>query len=38
VSVAGFLERDETPQQAVVREVREETGLAVEFAPLPGRG
>jgi ADP-ribose pyrophosphatase YjhB (NUDIX family) len=34
--VAGFLERDETPQQAVAREVREETGLAVIAAHLIG--
>ncbi len=34
--VAGFLERDETPQQAVAREVREETGLVVTAAHLIG--
>jgi NAD+ diphosphatase len=34
--VAGFLERDETPQQAVAREVREETGLIVTAAHLIG--
>jgi len=34
--VAGFLERDETPQQAVAREVREETGLVVSAAHLIG--
>jgi NAD+ diphosphatase len=34
--VAGFLERDETPQQAVAREVREETGLIVTTAHLIG--
>ncbi|MGE5162094.1 MAG: NUDIX domain-containing protein [Betaproteobacteria bacterium] len=34
--VAGFLERDETPQEAVAREVREETGLVVTAAHLIG--
>jgi NAD+ diphosphatase len=34
--VAGFLEREETPQQAVAREVLEETGLAVTSAHLIG--
>lgn len=34
--VAGFLERDETPQQAVVREVLEETGLTVSATHLIG--
>jgi NAD+ diphosphatase len=34
--VAGFLERDETPQQAVAREVLEETGLTVTGAHLIG--
>lgn len=34
--VAGFLERDETPQQAVAREVLEETGLAVTATHLIG--
>jgi NAD+ diphosphatase len=34
--VAGFLERDETPQQAVAREVLEETGLVVTATHLIG--
>lgn len=34
--VAGFLERDETPQQAVAREVLEETGLVITAAHLIG--
>lgn len=34
--VAGFLERDETPQQAVAREVLEETGLTVTATHLIG--
>jgi NADH pyrophosphatase NudC (nudix superfamily) len=34
--VAGFLERDETPQEAVAREVHEETGLAVTATHLVG--
>jgi NADH pyrophosphatase NudC (nudix superfamily) len=34
--VAGFLERDESPQQAVAREVREETGLDVTATHLIG--
>jgi NAD+ diphosphatase len=34
--VAGFLERGETPQQAVGREVMEETGLTVTAAHLVG--
>lgn len=34
--VAGFLERGETPQQAVAREVLEETGLKVTAAHLIG--
>lgn len=34
--VAGFLERDETPQEAVAREVREETGLDVIATNLVG--
>lgn len=34
--VAGFLERDETPQQAVAREVHEETGLSVTATHLIG--
>lgn len=34
--VAGFLERDETPEQAVAREVLEETGLAVTATHLIG--
>jgi len=34
--VAGFLERDESPQQAVAREVLEETGLAVTATHLIG--
>jgi NAD+ diphosphatase len=34
--VAGFLERDESPQQAVAREVKEETGLDVTATHLVG--
>jgi len=34
--VTGFLERDETPQQAVAREVREETGLQTVASTLIG--
>ncbi|MCU0768943.1 MAG: NUDIX domain-containing protein [Burkholderiaceae bacterium] len=34
--VTGFLERDETPRQAVEREVAEETGLATRAAALIG--
>jgi ADP-ribose pyrophosphatase YjhB (NUDIX family) len=34
--VTGFLERDETPRQAVEREVLEETGLATRAAALIG--
>lgn len=34
--VAGFLERDETPAEAVAREVTEETGLATRSATLIG--
>ncbi|MBU6437603.1 MAG: NUDIX hydrolase [Betaproteobacteria bacterium] len=34
--VTGFLERDETPEQAVLREVAEETGLRAEAAQLIG--
>jgi NAD+ diphosphatase len=34
--VTGFLERDETPQQAVAREVKEETGLVVVATHLIG--
>jgi len=34
--VAGFLERDETPRQAVAREVLEETGLTVTAVHLIG--
>lgn len=30
----GFVEEDEAPDEAIVREVREETGLAVEAGPL----
>lgn len=33
---AGYLEVDETPEQAAVREVREETGLDVEIDRLLG--
>jgi len=31
---AGYVEVDETPEQAAVREVREETGLEVEISQL----
>lgn len=34
--VAGFLERDETPEEAVAREVKEETGLVVTATHLIG--
>lgn len=34
--VTGFLERDEAPDQAVLREVAEETGLTAERATLIG--
>jgi NADH pyrophosphatase NudC (nudix superfamily) len=34
--VTGFLERDETPQQAVAREVKEETNLDTRAATLIG--
>jgi NAD+ diphosphatase len=34
--VAGFLERDETPEQAVLREVKEEVGLDATHATLIG--
>jgi len=34
--VAGFLEKDETPEQGVLREVREELGLAGEIASFVG--
>lgn len=34
--VTGFLERDETPEQAVLREVAEETGLRADAAQLIG--
>lgn len=34
--VTGFLERDETPRQAIVREVAEETSLATRSATLIG--
>jgi mutator protein MutT len=33
----GRVEPGETPEQAVVREVREETGLDVEVGPVVGR-
>jgi len=33
----GHIEHGETPWDAAVREAEEETGLAVEFAPEPGR-
>jgi 8-oxo-dGTP diphosphatase len=33
----GRVEPDETPEQAIVREVREETGLMVIAGPLVGR-
>lgn len=34
--ITGFLERDETPEQGVLREVGEELGLAGEVASLVG--
>lgn len=34
--VTGFLERDETPEAGVAREVQEETGLATRTATLIG--
>jgi NAD+ diphosphatase len=34
--VAGFLERDETPEEGILREVREEIGLEGEIAGLIG--
>lgn len=34
--ITGFLERDETPQSAVAREVLEETGLATRASKLIG--
>lgn len=34
--VTGFLERDESPEQGVIREVREETGLAAGAVALIG--
>ena len=34
--IGGELEAGETPLEAAVRELREETGLAAEFAPLVG--
>jgi NAD+ diphosphatase len=34
--VAGFLEKDETPEQGALREVREELGLAGEVVSLIG--
>jgi NADH pyrophosphatase NudC (nudix superfamily) len=34
--VTGFLERDESPEEGVLREVREELGLAGEIASLVG--
>ena len=34
--VSGFLERDETPQEGVLREVKEETGLTGQVVSLIG--
>jgi NAD+ diphosphatase len=34
--VTGFMERDETPEQAVAREVKEETGLDTDACKLIG--
>src|SRR5690349_11117747 len=34
--IGGELEAGETPLEAAVRELREETGLAARFAPLAG--
>ena len=34
--VAGFLEKDETPEQGALREVREELGLDGEFVSFVG--
>lgn len=32
--LGGFMSRDETPREALAREIREETGLLVEVGPL----
>ena len=34
--ITGFLERDETPEEGIVREVREELGLTAVVASLVG--
>lgn len=34
--IAGFLEKDETPEEAVIREIEEETGLQTDYIELIG--